>query len=50
MHYFAQAELSAWLAEAKINVAEILRQEYPEPDGSITIDMIFLCEHRDPQA
>lgn len=44
VNYFSQAEITAWLAEADIHLTEILRQEYPEPDGSITIDMIFLCE------
>ena len=43
VRYFAQAEVAAWLEEAGLRVTEIVRQEYPEPDGSITIDMIFLC-------
>jgi hypothetical protein len=44
VHYFTQAEIAAWLEEAGIHVAEIIRQAYPEPDGTTTIDMIFLCE------
>lgn len=44
VHYFTQAEISAWIAAADLRLTEVIRQEYPEPDGSITIDMIFLCE------
>jgi hypothetical protein len=46
VHYFAQADICAWIASAGLRLTEIIRQEYPEPDGSITIDMIFLCERR----
>jgi cyclopropane fatty-acyl-phospholipid synthase-like methyltransferase len=46
VHYFAQQEVTAWLEAAGLHVAEIIRQDYPEPDGSITIDMIFLAEKR----
>lgn len=43
VHYFTQVEISAWLTEAGFETTEIIRQGYPEPDGSTTIDMIFLC-------
>jgi cyclopropane fatty-acyl-phospholipid synthase-like methyltransferase len=46
VHYYAQEEVSAWLETACLRVDEVIRQEYPEPDGSITIDMIFLSEER----
>ena len=44
VHYFSQPQITAWLERAGFQLNEVIRQAYPEPDGSTTMDMIFLCE------
>jgi 2-polyprenyl-3-methyl-5-hydroxy-6-metoxy-1,4-benzoquinol methylase len=44
IHYHEEAYLKEYLAECGLTVEKLIKQNYPESDGSITIDMIFIAK------